>query len=103
MARNMCFDHTFRETRDTLMCEDGIELQDVLTALIGTLCNCIVLQGRFESMCEKWTEIKFENERMKKDVALRARKHRNVYGKRKRYLGKHKRKNISRSRSSRQN
>lgn len=65
----MCYDHTFVETRETLMCEDGIELQDILTAMVGTLSNCIVLQGRFETMCEKWTQIKLENEELKKECA----------------------------------
>lgn len=62
MARNMCYDHTFVETRETLMTADNLQLNDLTTALIGTLCNCILLQGRFEQMCERWVsaEIKIK-------------------------------------------
>lgn len=35
MARNMCFDHSVSELKQTLMSEEGIDSNDILTAVIG--------------------------------------------------------------------
>lgn len=56
MARNMCYDKTFNETRTTLMCEE-IEKDDLTTALIGTLCNCIFEQSRTDRLFKRIEEL----------------------------------------------
>lgn len=43
MARNMCYDTSATEIHDTLMGEDGITKDDLITAVIG-LCNVIKIQ-----------------------------------------------------------
>lgn len=43
MARNMCYDQSASEIHDTLMGEDGITKDDLITAVIG-LCNVVSIQ-----------------------------------------------------------
>jgi len=71
MARNMCYDHNFEETRETLLVEKNINADDLHTALIGTLHNCAVLQARFEKMCEKITILQTIIEKKEIDILNR--------------------------------
>lgn len=43
MARNMCYDTSAKAIHDTLMGEDGITKDDLITAVIG-LCKVVEIQ-----------------------------------------------------------